>query len=350
MNPKKKSSVLEKPIINLKTLIVLITVLIGIILIFPKIISLQETVKLLSQVNKFYLLLALMAEFVSYAAAAWLLGIILSRMGFKLKFIDRFRIGSIAAFAIHFLPIGTVGEGALDYYFLHAKRVKTGSIIITLILRIIITNAAFLFLFLVSMFIVPAASHTSPKLAIAVISLAVVITGGAIYLYYLYKNKNKFKNIWKRLISFFNKPVEKLRGRPLTENMENEVFEDIYRGLHLFSRKKRFSALAILAGVIYWLGDIACFFFVFLSFGYLINFGVLTFSYSLSTLAGMISFIPGGLGVTEGSLGLIFNSFSIPLSISLVSILVFRILSFWIWIPIGLISYLTLSREISQNK
>jgi hypothetical protein len=64
----------------------------------------------------------------------------------------------------------------------------------------------------------------------------------------------------------------------------------------------------------------------------------------------MISFIPGGLGVTEGFMGLLFNSFSIPLSVAVVSILVFRLLSFWIWIPIGLISYVTMAREISKER
>jgi len=350
MKRKKEKPALKSPILNVKTLTVLVVVIVGIILILPKVVSLQEAVKLLAQVNKLYLLLALIAEFISYAAAAWLLGIILSRTGFKLRFIDRFRIGSIAAFAMHFLPIGTIGEGALDYYFLHAKHVKAGSILITLLLRIILTYAAFLLLFLISLLVVPAASHASLELRIAVTVLAALIVAGVIYLYYLYKNKKKFRNVWKRIISVFNKPIEKLRGRPLTEEKKNEVFEDIYKGLHLFSRKKRFSALALLAGVLYWLGDITCFFFVFLSFGYLINFGVLIFSYSLSTLAGMISFIPGGLGVTEGFMGLLFNSFSIPLSVAVVSILVFRLLSFWIWIPIGLISYVTMAREISKER
>jgi len=349
-NLKKNDVIARAPIVNLRTVIVAVLILIGIALLIPRLVSLEEALKLLLQVNKPYLLLALIAEFISYCAAAWLLGIILSRMGFRLPFIDRFRIGSIAAFAIHFLPIGTFGEGALDYYFLHAKKVNTGSILITLLLRIIVTYAAFIFLFFVGLILLPTAFNASSKSFIAMGILAIITVLGAFYLYYLYKNKKKFRNAWKRLINFFSKPISKLLGRPVTEQKKEEIFEDIYRGLHLFSRRKRVTALAITAGILYWLGDITCLFFVFLSFGYTINFGVLIFSYILSTLAGMVSFIPGGLGITEGSLGLIFNSFSVPLDISLVSILVFRILSFWLWIPIGLISYLTLSREIARNK
>jgi len=340
----------RQPIINWKTLTVLIVVLIAIVLIVPKLVSLQEAIKLLSQVNKGYLLLALVSELISYSAAAWLLGILLSRMNFHLPFKDRFRIGSIAAFAIHFLPIGTFGEGALDYYFLHAKKVNAGSILITLLLRIIITYAAFLTLFFISLLVIPTSFSFSLKSEIAIITVAALTLFGVVYLIYLYKNKEKFKNNWKKLTHLFRSPISRLRGKNLSDYKTNLVFEDIYSGLHLFSRKKRFTVLAILAGLLYWLGDITCFFFVFLSFGYVINFGVLIFTYNISTLAGMISFIPGGLGVTEGSLGLIFNSFSVPLSITLVSILVFRLLSFWIWIPIGLISYVTMAREISQGK
>ena len=329
---------------NPQTIIISGLIAIGIYLLFPKIIGLPQTAKLLIKVNKFYIILALGAEILSYGAAAWLLGIILSRLGHRVAFWIRFKIGSISAFAIHFFPLGTFGEGMIDYYFLKKQRVATGAILLMLILRIIFTYAAFLLIFLYSLVLVPTTPHLplSPKL-ISLFLLCLIFIG-VLYLFYSYKNKARFRVVWRRLISLANFFL-RISKKEIGKDQENSVFEKIYEGIGLFGAKKRSSILALLAGIFYWLGDVACFFFVFLSFGYRIDFGVLIFGYSAATLFGLISFIPGGLGVTEASLALIYSGMGVPSAIALMSILVFRFFSFWIWIPFGLYSYLSLTRE-----
>ena len=139
-------------------------------------------------------------------------------------------------------------------------------------------------------------------------------------------------------------------GDKLKDDRSEIIFEDIYQGIGLFGQKKRTSIWAIIAGLIYWLGDITCFYFVFLSFGFQISWGVLVFGYGVATLLGMISFLPGGLGVTEGTLALIYSGLSVPSPLALMSILVFRFFSFWLWIPFGLYSYLSLKRESTPNQ
>ncbi len=331
--------------VNFKAIIILFLFLIGLYLLLPKLVDAQAALKLILKVNKFYLFLAVLSEFLSYVGAAWLLGIILSKLGYKIRFWDRFKLGSIAAFAIHFFPVGTFGQGAVDYYFLKKKKVETGSILIMLILRIIITYMAFFGLFFLALIMLPTLPNLRLCFKIAVVVILLLVVWGAFYLYYLYHHKETFRRVWQKILRFANFFLKRFRNSPINLERSNEIFEDIYKGLKLFSRKKRFSLLAILAGMIYWLGDVTCFFFVFLSFGYLINGGILMFSYGIGVIAGMASFIPGGLGVTEGSLGLVLTGLGIPSTVALMSILVFRLFSFWIWIPVGLYSYLTLRKQ-----
>lgn len=330
---------------NLKTLIVILLFAIGLYFLVPKLIGLPEAIKLILQVNKFYLLIAIAFEILSYVGAAILLGVILFQMGYKIKFWDRFRIGSIAAFAIHFFPVGTLGQGAFDFYFLRKQKVETGSILLMLILRIIFTYAAFLLIFLYGLVLVPTAPHmkVSPRIISSI--LALLIIGGVGYIFYLYKNKDKFRKIWNRFLRFFDSLFSKIRGKKVSQRQESEVFEDIYQGIGLFGKKKRSSIFALLAGLMYWLGDITCFYFVFLGFGYHIHIGVLIFGYCIASLLGMVSFIPGGLGVTEGTMGLLYSALGVPASLALMSILVFRFFSFWILIPFGLYSFISLNRE-----
>ncbi|MCL5410850.1 MAG: flippase-like domain-containing protein [Patescibacteria group bacterium] len=330
--------------LNFKTIIILLLFIIGIYFLIPKLIDAQEAAKLIFKVNKFYLMVAVFCEFVSYIGAAWLLGIILSRLGYKILFWDRFRIGSIAAFAIHFFPVGSFGEGAIDFYFLRKRKVEAGSILLMLILRIIITYIAFFSLFLVALILVPTLQEVSTGAKLLIMTIFSLVFGGFIYLIYLYEHKEKFRKVWQKFLVPTNFFLKKFKQPILNPERSTEIFEDIYAGLGLFSQKKRTFVLAVLAGLVYWLGDIFCLFFVFLSFGYTIHFGGLLLGYSVSALAGMASFIPGGLGVTEGTMALILTGLGTPSTIALMSVLVFRFFSFWVWIPVGLYSFFSLKK------
>lgn len=335
--------------LNFRSIILIVFFIIGLVLIIPRLIDITEALKLILTVNKYYLIIALLFEFTCYIGAATLLGIILSRLGYKIPFWDRFKIGSIAAFAIHFFPVGSFGGGASDYYFLRKRKVESGSILLMFVLRMIISYSAFLAIFLVGLILVPIYPHLpfSPKLVSLVLLSAIILV--MIYILYLYEHKEKFRQVWVKTLHRINFIIAKIRKRPFSDEKINEIFDDIYTGIGIFSQKKRTSIFAFLAGLIYWLGDILCFYFVFLSFGYHIHFGVLIFGYCISTLAGLISFIPGGLGVTEGMMGILYSGMGVPLSVALTSILVFRLFSFWIWIPIGIFSFFSLRRGANDK-
>lgn len=343
--PEKQSFFDTKIKFDLKTLIVLLLFIIGLYFLIPKLVGVEQALKLLLHLNKTYLFIAIFFEFLSYVGAAWLLGVILDRLGSKIGFWTRFKIGSIAAFAIHFFPVGSFGQGAVDYVFLRKEKVEPGSILLMLILRAILTYAAFLIIFLVGLVLVPTVPQLplSPKLISLIIF--VIVAGCSLYLFYLYKNKKQFRKLWSKFIKLIDVFLSKLRKKKISAEEETEMFEDIYKGLGLFGGKKRYTAFAILAGIVYWLADIVCFYFVFLAFGYKIHWGILIFGYSIASLLGMISFIPGGLGVTEGAMGLMYTALGVPGALAVMSVLVFRLFSFWSWIPVGLYSFITLSKK-----
>lgn len=329
---------------NLKNAILVILILGGFYLLLPRIVGLGQTFQLLRHINKFYILLALCTEIISYIGAAWLLGIILSRLGHNLNFITRFRLGSISAFTIHFVPLGAAGQATFDYYFLRKQKVDAGSIVLMWILRLIFTYSGLFMVLLVGLALVPTYPVMSFSPRIISIALLLIILFEIFYLIWLYQHKEKFWSAWSKLFDFANRILIMFKKNPIDAGKKQQVFDDAYHGIGLFGQKKRSSLMAIMAALIYWLGDIMCLYFVFLSFGYHIRTGILFFSYCVSTLLGIISAIPGGMGVTEGSLTLIASGMGVPSAIALTATLVFRFFSFWIWIPIGFLSYLALSK------
>lgn len=337
---------LNRPVeINFKNIIILFVLAIGIYLLIPRLIGAEQAVKLIRHLNKWWLILAVFMEIFSYSSAAWLHGIILNRLGYRISFKNRFKISSISAFAIHFFPLGTFGESFVSYHFFRKKDVNSGSILLMLLMRVIFVYIAFLLIFVIGLMSVPATPNLpfSPKLAAGILSIVILI--GVLYWIYLYHNKSQYEKVWNFLIRIVNRVLWIFRRPKVKAEKREEIFDDLHVGMRLFAQKKSAFALAIIAALFYWLGDITCFFFVYKSFGFVIHPGILMFGYGVATLASLITFIPGGLGIAEGSMWLVYSGLGIAGSLALMAILVFRFFSFWIWIPIGLYSYLTLQKR-----
>jgi uncharacterized membrane protein YbhN (UPF0104 family) len=109
------------------------------------------------------------------------------------------------------------------------------------------------------------------------------------------------------------------------------------------ARRVRYSraqlAKAGLAALANWVFDLAA---LFLSLAavhaHVGIFGVVA-AYVLGALAANLPITPGGLGVVEGSITVALVAFGGAPSVMLAAVLLYRVVSYWIWIPIGWASY-----------
>jgi uncharacterized protein (TIRG00374 family) len=77
--------------------------------------------------------------------------------------------------------------------------------------------------------------------------------------------------------------------------------------------------------------DMLTLYFFFLAAGYHVNPGVLLCGYGLPLLLGKMAFIiPGGVGVVESSMAVLYTGLGVPYAIAVVVVLGYRLISFWI--------------------
>jgi uncharacterized protein (TIRG00374 family) len=62
-------------------------------------------------------------------------------------------------------------------------------------------------------------------------------------------------------------------------------------------------------------------------------------AYGLGQLAAVLPFTPGGLAVVEASLTAVLVAFGLPPGSAIAAVLVYRVISFWLVVPIGWIAY-----------
>ena len=91
-----------------------------------------------------------------------------------------------------------------------------------------------------------------------------------------------------------------------------------------------------------WLADAACLWVFIWSFGHVISPIDLLVAYGLANILAAIPITPGGLGIIEGVLIPTLVGFGVPHSQAILAVLAYRLVNFWIPIPVGGVSYASL--------
>lgn len=82
--------------------------------------------------------------------------------------------------------------------------------------------------------------------------------------------------------------------------------------------------------------DMLTLYFLFIAAGHRVSVGVLLTGYGLPLLLGKMAFmIPGGVGVIESSMTGLYTGLGVPQAVTVVVVLGYRIISFWIPLLLG---------------
>ncbi len=77
-------------------------------------------------------------------------------------------------------------------------------------------------------------------------------------------------------------------------------------------------------------------YFLFHSLGYPVAFGVVLVGFSVAMLLSTVSALPGGVGSFEVAMVLVYTTYGVPLEVAGVATLLFRAITFWLPLPVGL--------------
>jgi len=109
---------------------------------------------------------------------------------------------------------------------------------------------------------------------------------------------------------------------------------------------KKIIFYTLVTSAVTWLFECLALWLIVSGFGASIDLKTAVFIFSLSTIAGALSFLPGGLGVTEGSMYLLLVSASLAPNIALAAMLLVRLCTLWLAVFLGLISLYLFNRSI----
>lgn len=158
---------------------------------------------------------------------------------------------------------------------------------------------------------------------------AYVIIAASIMLIFLFVVIS-YRNIFNRSLVWF--------GRIKLISKFLQPLADSYEVIRLSTRRK-IILFASLLSVFYWLITSLAVYYVLLAFGIdTMNYLNVVSTFTASLILGAASFIPGGIGVAEGSLVGLFSLQGIKVSSALILVILIRVFTLWYGAAVGFIA------------
>lgn len=136
-----------------------------------------------------------------------------------------------------------------------------------------------------------------------------------------------------------NKILRRFKRQELTKIRVISIFDELYEVLGNFFKQPLSYRQPVIYNFLNTVCDVATIYIVFLAFGNIANPGVIVTGYVLALVVSAASIFTSGVGIYEATMTAVFVSLGVPFTLSFSVTIVYRIISLWLFIPIGLLFY-----------
>jgi uncharacterized protein (TIRG00374 family) len=271
-------------------------------------------------------------------------------LGTKLNYKEMVKVSLELNFVNHVFPSG--GVTGISYFGLRMRALGARGAQATLVqtMRIILGFLSFEILLVLGMLLLAIngkASNLTIFIGTFIAAGLLASTGLAAYIIGSKARINRFF-VW--LTNVLNRLIHVVRPRhPETINVGSarESFDDFHDSyVELRSRTKELKSPFWWAFVVN-LTEVLVIYAVFVAFGEWVNLGAIILAYAIANFAGLISVLPGGVGIYEALMISVFATAGVSPAITIPVVVMYRVVNTAIQIPPG---YYLYSRALHARK
>ncbi|MGH7193322.1 MAG: lysylphosphatidylglycerol synthase transmembrane domain-containing protein, partial [Candidatus Saccharimonadales bacterium] len=282
-------------------------------------------------------------ELLNYHAQTRMYQRLFAIVGNKLSYKFLFKASLELNFVNHVFPSG--GVTGLSYFTLRlreGKRLSGGKATFIHVMKIALYLVAFEILLVFGVLCLAVMGHRSNFVMLVAGSLATLLVVGTLGFMYIIGSRQRINSFFVVATRALNRLIRIVRPRyPETINISQAkgAFNDFHDSyLEIRSNYQQLKA-PFLYAVVADTTEILAVYVVYLAFGKLVNVGAIILAYGIANFAGLISVLPGGVGVYEGLMTAVLAATGIPPGVSLPVTVMYRILNTLLQIPPGYYFY-----------
>jgi len=304
--------------------------------------QLADTYDNFGQVNLWYVMLIIPAQVLSYFAQAKLYQGLFRAVG------DRFRTKSMLRLALELNFVNTVfpsgGVSGFSYINIRLREEKVSAAKATLVqmlrfVMIFIAVQIMLAVGLIALSVGGRANDFAILIAGVVGTLIAVLT---FIMAFVIGSKSRINSFFVFITRVVNGVIHIFRpGHPETINVSrakraftelHETFVQLQRNMSMLKRPLAWALLTIAA-------EVLTIYVVYVAFGQWVNIGAVILAYAVANFAGLISILPGGIGIYEALMTAVLAAGGISAVVSLPVTVMYRIVSMLVQLIPGYFFY-----------
>jgi uncharacterized protein (TIRG00374 family) len=333
-----------KLLLNVATLVAL-----G-VLVFATREQLLDTVKNFSRVNLWILSLVLPVEYLNYHAQARLYQKLFAMVGNKLSMKTLLRVSLELNFVNHVFPSG--GVTGISYFGLRLRGegVSATKSTLTHAIKLILIFLSFEVLLILGMFIMAVNGRASNMTIFIGSSLSMLLIAGTGGVIYVVSSRRRIEIFFTMLTKWLNKLIQVVRPKhPETINIAKaqDAFGEFHEEYKILRAQSGNLKSPFFWAMITNITEVAVVLVVFIAFQQYVNVGAIILAYAVANFAGLVSVLPGGVGIYEALMTAVLASAGIPASVSLPATVMYRVVNTVLQVPPGYYFY---HRSISEGK
>ncbi len=294
----------------------------------------------LKESDKILLIVLLFAQSSIYLFDGTLAYTLLSILERRVRWAHAIRIAILAAISGKILPV--VGNTVTTYFLYGKLDVKLREVLFIVFSWNILYAANFMLFFGLALFFAPADFIKTVHAFGFWTAISVFFGIVALLVFLLIKKGKNLIRISKFISGIFGVDIN-------TEDIA-KFMNDFYDDIRILSSKKSLTLRALALSCLYYLSSVLILYFSFFVFHYYPSFTSVILGFGFSTILALVTFVPEVPGVTEASMSLVFVTLGYPAHIAVLTSILYRLVSYWVLLPLGAHSYYRLNKEYGIKK
>jgi uncharacterized protein (TIRG00374 family) len=302
-------------------------------LVVPELVGASKDLYLLGRVNAFWLAGGVILEFLSLFCYGLLTQALLPPGAHNPGLSVLFRIDLAAAAIAHVIPAGTLGSAGLGYKLFTDAGIKGRDAAVMMATKGLGSTVVLNVLLWLSLVVsIPLAGFHPIYVTVAITGAVIMAAVGALAFGFIRGARRS-----SRILHAIGDRIPGLSGDRL-----EQALLDAANSLRALARDRHTLVMSLTWASLNWILDAASLWCFVAAFGKFVNPVELFAAYGIANVAGALPVTPGGLGVVDSVAPLLLVSFGVTRSVATLGVLGWRLVNFWLPIPVGAIAYVSL--------
>jgi uncharacterized protein (TIRG00374 family) len=284
--------------------------------------NLRTSARVLRTLRPWAVGLAILSELLSYVALGFMMKRIVGLTGQELTLHRAFGV-TLASGAVGLIAGGLVGIGGSSFRWLRDAGIRAEGALLAGWLPTLLNASTIALFALLGMVQLVLVQKLSRGLWIAFsLSLAVLVTVASALFW-----ASGHRESAKKILCRWQEKWARLRKKEPEPERLNATVDRLFDAFHVLkTRGWKIPVAAAAMGVVF---DMGAMYWLFVAAGHQLTPGKVLSGYALPLLLGKVAVIPGGIGVVEGTMILLYDGFGVPAATALLVVLGYRVIAFW---------------------